>query len=126
MIKSKYNIIGVMSGTSLDGLDLAHIEFDFNNSWSFKIINAETIEYSKKWYQILKNLISKSMKELQFIDKEYTLYLASIINDFSKRNKLVSIDAICSHGHTAMHKPENGLTFQIGNLEELSKLVKTL
>ncbi len=54
MIKSKYNVIGVMSGTSLDGLDLAHIEFDFNNSWSFKIINAETIEYSKKWYQILK------------------------------------------------------------------------
>ena len=49
MIKSKYKVIGVMSGTSLDGLDLAFIEFELNNYWSFKIVKAETIGYSENW-----------------------------------------------------------------------------
>ena len=124
MIKSKYKIIGVMSGTSLDGLDLAYVEFDFENSWSFKIIKAETISYSEEWKKTLKNLVSNSSEELQIIDKSYTAYLASTINDFIKRNQILEIDAVCSHGHTALHQPENGLTYQIGNRKELSKLIE--
>ena len=124
MIKSKYKIIGVMSGTSLDGLDLAYVEFDFENSWSFKIIKAETISYSEEWKKTLKNLVSNSSEELQIIDKSYTTYLALTINDFIKRNQILDIDAVCSHGHTALHQPENGLTYQIGNRMELSKLIE--
>ena len=124
MIKSKYKVIGVMSGTSLDGLDLAYIEFSFDNSWSFKIIKAETIGYSNKWYEILKNLVLNSFDELEKIDKDYTIYLASTINDFIKKNKIVELDAVCSHGHTALHQPSKKLTYQIGNLSELSKLIE--
>ncbi|WP_347924415.1 anhydro-N-acetylmuramic acid kinase [Pontimicrobium sp. SW4] len=123
MIKSKYNIIGVMSGTSLDGLDVAYIEFCYNASWSFKIIKAETIDYPKEWKSILKNLVSNSLEELQEIDKKYTSYLAFTINDFIRQNSIRNLDAICSHGHTALHQPENGLTYQIGNQEGICKLI---
>jgi len=122
MIKSKYKIIGVMSGTSLDGLDLAYIEFRFDTSWSYNIIISETISYSTKWYKTLKNLVGYSLDDLQNIDENYTKYLALAINDFIKRNKVKEIDAICSHGHTALHQPENELTYQIGNLKHLSEL----
>jgi anhydro-N-acetylmuramic acid kinase len=82
MIKSKYKVVGVMSGTSLDGLDLAYIEFNFEDKWNFSIIEAETIAYSNEWNQILKNLVSNSIEDLNEIDENYTSYLASIINDF--------------------------------------------
>ena len=120
-MKLKYKVIGVMSGTSLDGLDLAYVEFVFNDSWTFEIIIAETVGYSEEWNQVLKNLITNSVDELQAIDKEYTSFLASTINDFIKRNQISDIDAVCSHGHTALHQPDNGLTYQIGNQKELSK-----
>jgi anhydro-N-acetylmuramic acid kinase len=123
MRKSKYNVIGVMSGTSLDGIDLAIIEFWFNEIWSFRIIKAETIDYSKQWKESLKNLVSKSANELTVVDQNYTVYLSSVINDFTYRNRISHIDAVCSHGHTALHQPEKGITFQIGNREELSKLI---
>ena len=122
MIKSKYKVLGVMSGTSLDGLDLAYVEFDYENSLSFKIVMAETIAYSKAWKNILKNLVSNSLEELQEIDQKYTAYLASAINDFIKKHHILDLDAVCSHGHTALHQPEKGLTYQIGNQKELSKL----
>ena len=112
-----------MSGTSLDGLDLAYVEFIFNDSWTFEIIIAETVGYSEEWNQVLKNLITNSVDELLAIDKEYTSFLASTINDFIKRNQISDIDAVCSHGHTALHQPDNGLTYQIGNQKELSTLI---
>lgn len=124
MIKSKYKVVGIMSGTSLDGLDLAYIEFNFEDKWNFSIIEAETIAYSNEWNQILKNLVSNSIEDLNEIDENYTSYLASIINDFVYRNCISDINAVCSHGHTALHQPENRLTYQIGNLKKLSSLVE--
>lgn len=123
MIKTEFWVIGVMSGTSLDGLDLAYIQFNFNNSWTFKILKAETINYSEQWRNTLRNLVSKSLTELERIDNEYTAYLALSINSFIKRHSLKKIDAICSHGHTALHQPEEGLTYQIGNRKELVELI---
>lgn len=123
MIKSIYRVIGVMSGTSLDGLDLAYVEFNVGDSWSFNIIKSETIEYPKKWKNVLKNLVSNSFEELQVIDQNYTQFLAKTINDFVKRNHIIDLDAVCSHGHTALHEPENALTYQIGNLDLLSSLI---
>ena len=124
MIKSKYKVIGVMSGTSLDGLDLAHIEFNFEDKWSFRIIDAETIDYPKEWKLTLKNLVTNSLEELRNIDQEYTSFLASTINDFIKKNQIIDLDAVCSHGHTALHQPDKGLTYQIGNQKGISKLIE--
>ena len=123
MIKSSYNIVGVMSGTSLDGIDLAYITFEVGNTWTFKIDCAETVSYSKKWKHKLSNLVGFDLETLKSIDKDYTIYLAQTINSFLRKHQLNNIDAICSHGHTALHQPDHNLTYQIGNLPTLSKLV---
>ncbi|WGD35244.1 anhydro-N-acetylmuramic acid kinase [Olleya sp. YS] len=124
MIKTKYDVIGVMSGTSLDGIDLAYISFIKNDNWNFKIIHAKTISYPEHWVKKLKHLTGFSQSELSKIDKDYTNYLAQIINQFIQKHQITSIDAVCSHGHTALHQPQNGITKQIGNLPQLATLVK--
>ncbi|WP_299522560.1 anhydro-N-acetylmuramic acid kinase [Winogradskyella sp.] len=121
MTKSKYNVIAVMSGTSLDGVDIIHATYTFNNHWSFKIHQSETVKYSKQWTSILGQLVHKSSEELYKIDVNYSKYLASVISDFVNRHALDQIDFVSSHGHTALHQPENQLTYQIGNQQILAE-----
>lgn len=116
MLKTEYKIIGVMSGTSLDGIDLVYVIFNFDRDWKFKVLHTETIAYNNLWFDTLKRLIDFSIEELQNIDEKYTQHLANVIKDFINKFNIDDIDAICSHGHTALHQPENGLTYQIGNL----------
>lgn len=120
MIKKHYNVIGVMSGTSLDGIDIAHCTFDYQDRWDFEILEAETYEYPSKWVEKLKNLVTLTMSELKQLDEDYTRFLANAIRQFVDKNELNNLDAICSHGHTALHQPQNGLTYQIGNLPNLA------
>ena len=126
MIKHEYNIIGVMSGTSLDGIDLVYAKFCLHETWSFEIVHAQTVEYHSYWYDTLKELVNKSIKELKEIDTNYTEYLANVIKNFITKYQIKNIDAICSHGHTALHQPENKLTYQIGNKPVLAQLLKEI
>ncbi|WP_136667842.1 anhydro-N-acetylmuramic acid kinase [Flavobacterium sp. H122] len=124
MEKQNYNVIGVMSGTSLDGVDLAHIFFSVtNNKWTYKIKECETVPYSDIWVEKLKNGINLPKNDLEKLDTEYTAELSNIITFFINRYELKNIDAVCTHGHTILHQPQNGLTLQIGNLPIISKLV---
>ncbi|PWH83474.1 anhydro-N-acetylmuramic acid kinase [Algibacter marinivivus] len=123
MSKSKYSVIGVMSGTSLDGIDLVYANFYYDEVWGFEIVYAETIKYDAKWFNILKRLVSFSFEELKNIDANYTEYLANVIKGFINKNQIKHIDAVCSHGHTALHQPENKLTYQIGNRPLLAKIL---
>ena len=124
MNKEIYNVIGVMSGTSLDGVDLAHICFKIAaNKWTFDIQECETIAYHKNWIQELKVAVDYSKKKLDQLNIDYTELLASIISDFIKKHKIENLDAVCSHGHTILHQPQNGFTLQIGNLREIAKLI---
>ena len=125
MKKDHYNVIGVMSGTSLDGVDLAHIQFEIkNNKWTFEILECETISYDSNWISTLKTAVDFSKDQLLELNKNYTQLLASIINDFIKKHAIENLDAVCSHGHTILHQPQNGFTLQIGNLPEIAKLTK--
>ena len=124
MIKDEYNVIGVMSGTSLDGIDLVYAKFCLNETWSFEIVHAETVEYPSNWYEALKELVNTPIEELKAIDTNYTEYLAKVIKNFIIKYQIKNIDAICSHGHTALHQPENKLTYQIGNRPFLAELIK--
>lgn len=125
MKKTYYNVIGVMSGTSLDGVDLAHIEFRLHNdTWTFEIIESETIGYSQNWINNLKLAVDFTLAELQKLNVDYTKLLSVIIVDFIEKHKIKNLDAVCSHGHTILHQPEKGLTLQIGNLPEISKLIQ--
>jgi len=126
MLQNEYKVIGVMSGTSLDGIDLATLHFSIseNHTWKFQIINSETISYSSAWVQKLKEGISYSEENLKILNKEYTVYLAEVINQFINKHKLKNLDAVCSHGHTILHQPDKGITLQIGNLPELATLIQ--
>jgi anhydro-N-acetylmuramic acid kinase len=121
MLKNEYKVVGVMSGTSLDGIDLAYVTFKFDRVWDFKIEIAETLDYDSYWLNILHNLTSFSSERLLKIDFDYSIYLAHKIRDFLKKNSIEFVDAVCSHGHTALHEPEKGLTYQIGNRASVSK-----
>jgi len=123
MIKNEYNVIGVMSGTSLDGVDLAHIHLKKSSIWHFEIIKAKTIAYSENWLSVLKTLVKQDRFELQKTDEAYTNYLSHVISRFIKEHQINNLDAVCSHGHTALHEPDKGFTYQIGNRSELAKLI---
>ncbi|NBL63625.1 anhydro-N-acetylmuramic acid kinase [Flavobacterium sp. NST-5] len=125
MIEENYNVIGIMSGTSLDGIDLARIIFKISGEkWTFEIHETETISYPSCWLQRLKNAINFNGEELFQLNVEYTAFLGKIINGFIKKNKLENLDAVCSHGHTILHQPQNGLTLQIGNLPQIAKIIQ--
>ena len=110
-----YHVIGVMSGTSLDGVDIAYCEFHkTGDEWSFAIINAETLRYEPHWKNILSGLENKSALEFARIHMEYGHYIGKAVKEFINRNVL-EIDFVCSHGHTIFHQPENKLTVQIGS-----------
>lgn len=123
-MKENYNVIGVMSGTSLDGVDLAHIILtNRENKWFFEIQETTAVPYSEDWMVKLKNAVDFSEEELKKLNEDYTLLLGRTISDFIKENKLKNLDGVCSHGHTILHQPQNGLTLQIGNLPNIAKLV---
>lgn len=124
MKEDHYNVIGVMSGTSLDGVDLTHIRFKVqNNTWSFEILESETIAYSSNWVKSLKTAVDYSKEQLEKLNQHYTQLLASIITTFIDKHKIENLDAVCSHGHTILHQPQNGFTLQIGNLPEIASLI---
>ncbi|MES2747003.1 MAG: anhydro-N-acetylmuramic acid kinase [Bacteroidota bacterium] len=124
MLNQNYNVIGVMSGTSLDGIDLAHIHFTISDcKWTFKIHESETIPYPTTWLNKLKIAVGFSEKELAELNENYTEFLGNTIKQFIERHKISNLDAVCSHGHTILHQPQNGFTLQIGNLPQLAKFV---
>jgi anhydro-N-acetylmuramic acid kinase len=125
MFKEKYSVVGVMSGTSLDGIDLAHVNFYIKNyKWTFELFECETVAYNNFWLNKLKIAVDFNSHQLVDLNNDYTLYIGTIINEFISNNKLQNLDAICSHGHTILHQPEKGFTLQIGNLPEIATITK--
>ncbi len=113
-----------MSGTSLDGVDVAHIIFSISEGkWKYEILESETIPYTDQWVNRLKIAVDFSEEELDELNKEYTEVLGEIIKNFIQQYNLKNLDAVCSHGHTILHQPQNGITLQIGNLPEIAKIV---
>ena len=108
-----------MSGTSLDGLDIAYCEFNLHNDkWLFDIKYGETISYSKEWKNRLENAPNISKEELNKLDLEYGHFLGKQSALFIQKYQLKP-DLVASHGHTVFHKPEEGYTLQIGDGEAL-------
>lgn len=115
-----YKVIGLMSGTSLDGVDIAYCIFTKKNGvWKYKTEIAETIGYNEGWVKVLTILSYKSAIKLLYIHKMYGRYLGSLVTEFIKKHKL-SPDFIASHGHTIFHQPDEKITFQVGDGAEIA------
>ena len=111
-----FHAIGLMSGTSLDGLDVCFAKFEKQNSvWKFEISQAETFPYSEKWENKLRNSIHLSAEELLELHSEYGFYLGNAAKNFIQKNNLENINVIASHGHTVFHQPQKKFTLQIGD-----------
>lgn len=107
--------IGLMSGTSLDGVDLVYVRFQKEAPANFEILFSETIAYSELWKGRLQNAIGFSKEELTDLDLSYGSFLSDLLNAFITKNKIQKIDFIASHGHTVLHEPHKGITLQVGN-----------
>ena len=114
---NKYYVVGIMSGTSLDGIDVVWSKLCFNKKWFYKIIDGKTYEYSSRWKSELQNAHKLQARDLVFLDKKLGNYIGEKINNFLNEKKIQKsqVDLISSHGHTLFHEPENNLTKQIGN-----------
>lgn len=117
MVEQKYKVLGVMSGTSLDGVDCAVVQFTRkNNRWQYTFLQGETLFYPQKWVEKLRTAISLETTQLHLLNIDYTYLLGEMLEEFIRQNKLSDIDFIASHGHTVLHQPEKGVTLQMGNL----------
>lgn len=124
MKKNYYKVLGIMSGTSLDGIDLAYLNFHYHTSWNFQIIKSTTKEYPSEWKKRLSQAINLDDAELNNLNLCYTKFLSGVISEFIDSCRITDLDAVCSHGHTIKHEPQNGYTLQIGNLPELAKMIQ--
>ena len=116
--------IGIMSGTSLDGIDLVYVKFLENNFHYFEIVHAETVAYSKKWKSTLQKAMHFSSEDLALLNTQYGLFVGELACDFIKRNQLQKIDFIASHGHTILHQPDKGVTLQVGDGQVIANVTK--
>lgn len=112
-----YRAIGLMSGSSLDGLDIVFAEFHENaGNWNFEIKAAECFEYSAEWKERLQNAVSFSALDYQLFHAEYGHYLGKEVNRFIEQNNLhYQVGLIASHGHTTFHVPSKKMTAQLGD-----------
>ena len=112
---SHYRVLGIMSGTSLDGLDLAYCQFHWvNHTWSFSIDQAETLAYPDKWRQKLQIKKDRSQEALVELHNHYGSYIGEQARWFLDKHNL-KVDFIASHGHTLFHEPGKKISFQLGN-----------
>ena len=111
-----YRVIGVMSGSSLDGLDLAYVEFEEKGGkWTFNIVASNCYAYDEQWKNQLKT--GRDLKAIDFVslDAEYGHHLGDQINRFIHEKGLdYKVGLIASHGHTLFHLPGK-YSVQIGN-----------
>lgn len=112
-----FRAIGLMSGTSLDGLDICCVVFEKTGSgnWNFEIEQAQTLSYPQFWENQLRESINLSSENLLSLNSEYGFYLGEKVKEFIAEFSLKNIDVIASHGHTVFHQPQKKFTLQIGD-----------
>ena len=104
-------VIGLMSGTSLDGLDVARARFDIteDGDWKGELLNFDCFEYPEELWTRLRSSMEMSAVELKLLERDWSKFAAEKVASFE------SADLLSSHGHTVFHKPQEGITVQIGS-----------
>ena len=111
---STIDVLGLMSGTSLDGLDLCCVHFEFDGTWHYRIVKAESVDYPQPLREALASAQSMSAQAYARLHSDYGLYLGEQVKAFVERNHL-KVDLVASHGQTVFHQPGVRFTAQIGS-----------
>ncbi|MEK0443005.1 MAG: hypothetical protein RL403_1983 [Bacteroidota bacterium] len=115
MHPERYTLIGLMSGTSGDGLDLAHCHFEYQEGkWSYEILQAETRPFPLELGAALAASHLLSGLDLALLDVKFGKWMGEQVKNFCLQHQVKPM-AVASHGHTVFHQPEKGLSLQIGN-----------
>lgn len=109
-----YPIIGLMSGTSGDGLDIAYCEFAYDGAWSYSVPHSITVPFPEELAHPLTNSFLLTGEELRLLDIDFGRWMGEEVKNFCLNSHLTPL-AISSHGHTVFHRPELKNTMQIGN-----------
>ncbi len=111
-----YHVIGTMSGSSLDGLDIVYAELsDIAGQWDYTIHQASTLPYTEEWVERIRSFDNYSAKEYAQLDSDFGFYMGELILQFMQENDLQhKINFVSSHGHTSFHEPHLGYSEQIG------------
>ncbi|MBO9570692.1 MAG: anhydro-N-acetylmuramic acid kinase [Chitinophagaceae bacterium] len=111
-----YRVIGLMSGSSLDGLDIAFVEFhETSGKWNYTLRNAACYAYTQEWINKLRNATSLNAFDYQLLNAEFGYYIGDQVNKFIAENNIqYQVQLIASHGHTTFHSPEHKMTSQVG------------
>lgn len=119
-----YMGIGMMSGTSLDGLDIVYANFwQENLKWKYQILKTSFQEYPEALYEQLKHAKDLSSEKLMLLDVIYGKWLGEKAHDFITAGE-IKPDFIASHGYTVFHQPEHSMTLQIGSGNEIFAICK--
>ncbi len=116
-------ILGIMSGSSLDGVDMALISFDHNNPSSYTIESCQTFALPHEIKEALRKILHANAKKMAVIQYQYTICMSRFIHSFLNENEL-DCDFISVHGHTVLHLPEFQSSWQLLNAGQLSSLCK--
>ena len=115
----KTNIIGLMSGSSLDGIDLVDVDFWNDGKWHFEIVAKDNYDYDDDWRKKLSDAFYYDKNQLQNIDYQYGKLLGQVTKQFIDKFNLKP-EFVASHGHTIFHKPQEHYTLQIGDGQALA------
>lgn len=118
MIK-KTNIIGLMSGSSLDGIDLVDADFWNDGKWHFEIVAKDNYDYDDDWKRRLSDAFYYNQNQLKDIDYQYGKFLGLVTKQFIDKYNLKP-EFVASHGHTIFHRPQEHYTLQIGDGQALA------
>jgi anhydro-N-acetylmuramic acid kinase len=112
-----YRVIGLMSGSSLDGLDIVFTELTENaGKWDFSILASDCYPYNKEWTARLKNAVDLNAQDYMQLHADYGHYTGEMVNRFIEENNLhYKTGLIASHGHTTFHIPAKKMTAQLGD-----------
>ena len=112
-----YNVIGLMSGSSLDGLDVVYAELNEKaGKWDYEIKCAACVQYDEVLIQKLENATQLSARDYELLHTDYGRFLGEMVSQFIEKFHLEhKVNLVASHGHTTFHSPEKRITHQIGD-----------
>ncbi len=123
-MSKSYCVAGVMSGTSLDGLDMVLCNFiEHKQQWTYSVELSDVLSYSEEWGDKLRNACKLSAEGLVLLDQQYGVFIAESLMDFLGNRSMP--DLIASHGHTVFHSPQKAYTCQIGSGTAIAAMLGT-